>query len=171
MAWLQELNGSRHLLAVPSVTVGRDSSCDVCLGEDPRISRTHARLELREDQWVLADLASRNGTWVNDRRISEHAMRDGDRVRLGSTTLIYVIGVDPNATEGDRPFATQGYQLSERELDVLHLVAEGLTDRTIAERLSISTSTVRSHLDRIRDKTGLRRRSELTRLAVSLGPR
>jgi DNA-binding CsgD family transcriptional regulator len=48
-------------------------------------------------------------------------------------------------------------------------VAGGLTDRQIGERLFISPSTVRSHLDRIGQKTGMRRRAELTRLAVDLG--
>jgi pSer/pThr/pTyr-binding forkhead associated (FHA) protein len=168
MAWLQELDGTRHPLDEAGVTIGRDPSCGVVLLDDPQISRTHATVQLREAQWVLADMGSRNGTWVNDHRVAEHALRDGDRVRLGATTLIYAIGLDPNATEGDRRPAKAAATLSSREEQILRLVAEGLTDRVIAEHLSISTSTVRSHLDRIRDKTGLRRRSELTRFAMGL---
>lgn len=56
--------------------------------------------------------------------------------------------------------------LSKRERQLVHLVADGLTDRQIAEALFISIRTVRSHLDRIRDKTGARRRADLTRLAL-----
>jgi DNA-binding NarL/FixJ family response regulator len=48
-------------------------------------------------------------------------------------------------------------------------VADGRTDRDIADELVISVSTVRSHLDRVREKTGLRRRSELTRMAIEEG--
>jgi len=59
-------------------------------------------------------------------------------------------------------------RLSGRERELVRLVADGLTDRQIAQRLYISTSTVHSHLDRIRDKTGARRRAELTRLAATL---
>jgi len=59
--------------------------------------------------------------------------------------------------------------LSRRERELVDLVAEGLTDRQIAERLFISIRTVRSHLDRIRDKTGARRRADLTRLALDSG--
>ncbi len=59
-------------------------------------------------------------------------------------------------------------QLSAREREVVSLVAAGLTDQAIADTLFISIRTVRSHLDRIRDKTGCRRRSELTRLALDL---
>jgi len=47
------------------------------------------------------------------------------------------------------------------------LVAQGATDAQIAARLYISIRTVRSHLDRIRDKTGARRRADLTRLALT----
>ena len=50
-----------------------------------------------------------------------------------------------------------------------HLVAQGCTDAEIAAQLYISIRTVRSHLDRIRDKTGCRRRADLTRLALSTG--
>ncbi|RZQ59380.1 response regulator transcription factor [Amycolatopsis suaedae] len=59
--------------------------------------------------------------------------------------------------------------LSERERQVLSLVAAGERDQDIAEAMSISVRTVRSYLDRIRDKTGRRRRPELTRLAIEEG--
>lgn len=56
------------------------------------------------------------------------------------------------------------HKLSPRELEILALVASGETDRDIAAQLFITTATVHSHLDRIRDKTGARRRAQLTRL-------
>ena len=59
--------------------------------------------------------------------------------------------------------------LSARERELVTLVAQGCTDAQIAAQLFISIRTVRSHLDRIRDKTGCRRRADLTRLALSIG--
>ena len=59
-----------------------------------------------------------------------------------------------------------GAQLSRRERELVTLVAQGCTDAQIAAQLFISIRTVRSHLDRIRDKTGCRRRADLTRLAL-----
>jgi DNA-binding CsgD family transcriptional regulator len=59
--------------------------------------------------------------------------------------------------------------LSQREQELLALVAGGLTDAEIAGRLHISVNTVRSHLERIREKTGSRRRADLTRLALRVG--
>jgi predicted ATPase/DNA-binding CsgD family transcriptional regulator len=60
-------------------------------------------------------------------------------------------------------------KLSARERELVILVAQGRTDTQIAEQLCISVRTVRSHLDRIRDKTGCRRRADLTRLALTAG--
>ena len=57
----------------------------------------------------------------------------------------------------------------ERERDLVTLAAQGRTDAQIAVQLYISIRTVRSHLDRIRDKTGCRRRADLTRLALTEG--
>ncbi len=56
--------------------------------------------------------------------------------------------------------------LQGRELDVLRLVVQGMTDNEIGKELFISPRTVQNHLTRIREKTGLRRRAELTRWAV-----
>jgi predicted ATPase/DNA-binding CsgD family transcriptional regulator len=57
-------------------------------------------------------------------------------------------------------------KLSVRERELVILISRGRTDAQIAEQLFISIRTVRSHLDRIRDKTGCRRRADLTRLAL-----
>ena len=58
-------------------------------------------------------------------------------------------------------------ELSARERELVTLVAQGRTNAQIAAELHISVRTVGSHLDRIRDKTGCRRRADLTRLALS----
>ena len=59
--------------------------------------------------------------------------------------------------------------LSARERELVTLVAQGRTNAQIAAQLDISVRTVGSHLDRIRDKTGCRRRADLTRLALTKG--
>jgi DNA-binding CsgD family transcriptional regulator len=59
--------------------------------------------------------------------------------------------------------------LSVRERELVTLVAQGRTNAEIAAQLYLSVRTVGSHLDRIRDKTGCRRRADLTRLALSEG--
>jgi len=68
-----------------------------------------------------------------------------------------------------QPAAQGPGTLSARERELVTLVARGRTDAQIAAQLYISIRTVRSHLDRIRDKTGCRRRADLTRLALTAG--
>ncbi len=71
--------------------------------------------------------------------------------------------------EAADPSARPAVTLTNREREILALVAAGERDTDIAERLFISVRTVGSHLDRIRDKTGQRRRVDLTRYALSEG--
>ena len=59
--------------------------------------------------------------------------------------------------------------LSEREREIIALLAGGATDAQIAGQLFLSVNTVRSHLERIRDKTGARRRPDLVRYALQAG--
>jgi DNA-binding CsgD family transcriptional regulator len=73
----------------------------------------------------------------------------------------------PTPSSGPSAESAQGRaSLTPRETELLALVAQGHTDARIAEMMFISIRTVRSHLDRIRDKTGRRRRADLTRLAL-----
>ncbi len=145
---------------------------------------THATIERRGDNWVLRDAHSRNGTFVNGTRVSEHTLAAGDRISVGSWVITFVEKDDPQSTVDvgsnsarstgtarARSVEDRSQVLSARERDVLALLADGATDHQIAKALFISVATVRSHLDRIRDKTGCRRRPELTRLAVELGLR
>jgi len=163
---------TRYELTPPSTTIGRADSNDVALTDDMRVSRHHARLDLREGQWTLTDTHSANGTLVNGERVTTHALRHGDCIRLGDSTFVFVPVADPLATvtEVSEEAATPspGPALSEREREILSLVGAGRTDKEIAQDLFISVATVRSHLDRIRDKTGCRRRPDLTRLALEL---
>ncbi|MEU0599246.1 response regulator transcription factor [Streptomyces sp. NPDC006393] len=59
--------------------------------------------------------------------------------------------------------------LTGRERQILHLVAGGATDREIATQLNITENTVHTHLERLRRKSGSRRRADLTRLALEYG--
>ena len=67
---------------------------------DGRVSRVHALLECIRGAWLLADDGlSSNGTFCNDRRVRRRRLKDGDVLRLGSTTLVFR---DPNDRPRDR---------------------------------------------------------------------
>ncbi len=69
-------------------TIGRSPDCHITI-EDPLVSREHARLILADGEASVADLGSRNGTLVNGERITGlRALRDGDRIRIGTQEFV-----------------------------------------------------------------------------------
>jgi pSer/pThr/pTyr-binding forkhead associated (FHA) protein len=70
--------------------IGRTSECDICLPDDAKISRRHARLEWNGQTWVLLDEDSTNGTFVNGERVSERELRAGDVLEIGDYQLRYL---------------------------------------------------------------------------------
>lgn len=79
----------------PPVTIGRETD-NVLVLADPEVSRYHARIDAEESAWVLTDLESRNGTWVNGVRVRRVGLGAGDTVRMGKTLL----GVEAAAPGG-----------------------------------------------------------------------
>jgi hypothetical protein len=75
----------------------RDNAIQV---SDLGVSGFHARIYRSAEGYVIEDLKSRNGTWVNNARIFEATLADGDRVHLGSTDLVYEV-----LFEGEAPGA------------------------------------------------------------------
>ncbi len=95
----------RIALAGPRVTVGAEPSNDVVLDHDRTVSRVHGVFEQLGSTWLLRDLGSRNGTYVNGERISERMLRDGDQIRLGTTQLCI-----RTAPDAERRMRTQSLQ-------------------------------------------------------------
>jgi hypothetical protein len=76
----------RFAIPAAGADIGRSSECLICLA-DPQVSRRHARLDWNAGAWVITDLGSTNGTYVNGRRVPKQALRRGDEIRVGSTLL------------------------------------------------------------------------------------
>jgi FHA domain-containing protein len=84
------------------MTIGRATDNSLVL-RDGRASRHHARIDARRGTLVLSDLGSTNGSWVNDRRVESMALGEGDRIRIGATTLLVeAIETDPSAGSAGR---------------------------------------------------------------------
>jgi hypothetical protein len=83
------MNGRQHvpLVAQVPLCLGRALDNDVIL-DDTSVSRHHARLVPRVGYWLVEDLGSTHGTYVNNRRITSAPLRAGDRLRLGATELV-----------------------------------------------------------------------------------
>jgi len=81
--------GKRIALEQPSLVLGRSSSADVHLDLD-NVSRSHATIERTKQGWILKDLDSTNGTFVNELGVRERMLRDGDQIRIGRATLKFL---------------------------------------------------------------------------------
>lgn len=73
------------------IRIGRGSATDLWLAWDDQVSRLHAEVERAGDDWVLVDDGlSANGTFCNEERLEgRRRLRDGDRLRLGRTELVF----------------------------------------------------------------------------------
>jgi pSer/pThr/pTyr-binding forkhead associated (FHA) protein len=82
-----EVAGTRHTLTGAELTVGRGGGCSVVL-DDSFVSQVHARLYLSDGRWVVEDLDSTNGTWVNaDRVAGSRVLSVGDHLAMGSIVM------------------------------------------------------------------------------------
>jgi pSer/pThr/pTyr-binding forkhead associated (FHA) protein/subtilisin family serine protease len=86
-AWL-EVGTTRYPLSLQSTSIGRSRDNNIRLA-DERASRHHARIDLQQSIFVLADLDSANGTFVNGQRIQRHTLRNGDEIRIGDTRISF----------------------------------------------------------------------------------
>jgi DNA-binding CsgD family transcriptional regulator len=173
-----ESGTSRMVVRGDTVRLGRAVDNDVVLANETTVSRFHAELLFDEDGWFVRDVGSHNGTHVNGERLTADIIEPvgpSDVIGLGTVTIRLSTDLASDGLTVDSNAAFDAHRLltilSKRETEVLTLVASGRTDDQAAAELFISVKTVHSHLDRIKEKTGARRRAELTRLAVRLGLR
>lgn len=87
--------GRLHTLSNKVTTIGRGRDNDIVLPSDC-VSRRHSRLERREQRLYVVDLASTNGTYVNDesRPVRDRPLERGDQLRIGDTIFKYLSGSD-----------------------------------------------------------------------------
>ena len=87
--------GRRYLLDKDAIAIGRGRDNDIVLSSDS-VSRRHSRLERRADGIYVIDLASTNGTYVNDSNepVKERRLERGDQLRIGATIFKYLSGSD-----------------------------------------------------------------------------
>jgi hypothetical protein len=92
------VNGlTTYPLTEPVINIGRDPSNQVHL-EDLRVSRIHAQLRLIQGRFLIFDLDSLGGTFVNDIAVSSYMLNPGDVIRLAGVPLVY--GVEEDMPSG-----------------------------------------------------------------------
>ena len=88
---LEEGAGAMEFRVQPLTTVGRTRHNDIQV-DAPSVSRKHAEIALSENGYVVRDLGSENGTFVNGERIAEHVLADGDLLHFGGIGFSFHTG-------------------------------------------------------------------------------
>ena len=151
--------------------IGRAVENEICLTLDT-ISRVHARLSVGESGVIVTDLDSRNGTWVNQKRVTCVSVFPGEQIQFGNVQMILLH--DPNGvcghgsedeTRDARSASGNDVQtplpLHPAQTRVLDLFIEGMIEKQVATKLEISIHTVHNHAKKIYAAYGVRTRVEL----------
>ena len=150
---------SVYALDAEQCVVGRDPNCQVRVNEKRTdISRRHLTIMHKDSQYIIVD-HSLHGTFVNGLRVNGPTRLDSDDI-IGLANTHHML----RFMNYDQLGASQ-VNLTERENEVLILLAAGRTVKEIADDLVISQHTVSSHLKKLYEKLGVNSRSE----AVSQG--
>ncbi len=166
------------MLSKERTTIGRAAEADVPLGSDPTASRLHSAVERYRGGFVLRDLGSTNGTFLNgERLVGDRPLQPGDEVRVGASVFVFRAVEDGDSAgatiRGEAPPA-----VTRREREVLVELCRPLIDQSvafgrpstvaeIAARLYIGQATVKFHLDNLYDKFGLLEPGDGRRLSLA----
>jgi hypothetical protein len=83
------IDGDRHFtLSQAVINIGRRDENQLVI-DNPRISRTHAQLRVREGRYILLDVGSKAGTQVNGHQVKQHILRPGDVITIAGVELVY----------------------------------------------------------------------------------
>src|SRR5678816_1826089 len=89
--------------------IGRESTATLRV-PDPSVSRQHSQIERDGDKFIVTDLDSLNGTFVNDVPVKRRNLEHGDRVRFGDSQFLFL------RHEGDVPSESSEVQFDDRQL-------------------------------------------------------
>ena len=72
-----------------SLTIGREN-CNIVIDDDPKVSRLHCTLYLNQDEPIILDNSSRNGTYLNGDKVSRAQLTHDDKIVVGKTELYFL---------------------------------------------------------------------------------
>lgn len=101
-----KLKGAIFALNEESLVIGRETAANLCI-PDASVSRRHSKLEKNDTGFVLTDLESLNGTFVNDVPVKSRLLEHGDRVRIGDSQFLFLMH------EGDATSKSSDVRLDE----------------------------------------------------------
>jgi two-component system, NtrC family, response regulator HydG len=125
------LKGSVFPIEALPVVIGRDTTATLCIA-DASVSRRHSQIEKEAEQFVVLDLESLNGTFINDVPVKRRPLQHGDRLRIGDSQFLFLmhdgdVNVKSSEVRFDDGYPISGSTLQVRFNDALYLMARDLS--------------------------------------------
>ena len=135
-----KLKGAVFPLTEAPVLIGRETAANLCIA-DPSVSRRHSQIEKEGGQFVIADLESLNGTFINDVPVKRRPLAHGDRVRIGDSQFLFLLH-DGEASPASKSSEVQfeDRQLSGSTIQVNFNDAIYLMARDLSALMKVSTT-------------------------------
>jgi len=115
--------GTRFELHDSALRIGRDAANNIQI-HDTEVSRHHAEIRRDDQQYVLSDLGSSNGTFVNGRRVRQHRLVSGDHVQVGRTLMLYTGPADDSAEDLSESVRIAAADEPEDRSHIIHSVTQ-----------------------------------------------
>ena len=126
-----KLKGAIFTISEDEVVIGRETAANICIA-DASVSRRHSRIEKNDERFVITDLESLNGTFINDVPVKTRTLEHGDRVRIGESQFLFLLH------DGDLSSQSSQVRMDDRQMlsgstvqvrfdDALYLMARDLS--------------------------------------------
>ena len=134
-----KLKGTIFSIDVDTFVIGRETAANVCIA-DASVSRRHSKIEKQDNGFLVTDLESLNGTFVNDLPVKSRILQHGDRIRIGDSQFIFLTEEGAIASRSsevnlDEAQVVSGPTLQIRIDDAMYLMA-----RDLSALLKVATS-------------------------------
>jgi len=124
------LKGSVFAIEDPPVVIGRETSATLCIA-DASVSRRHSKIEKEVENFVIEDLDSLNGTFINEVPVKRRELQHGDRIRIGDSQFIFLTHDGDFKASGEIRFdegpVISGSTLQFKFNDALYVMARDLS--------------------------------------------
>src|SRR5215212_6007178 len=126
-----KLKGAIFAINEDALVIGRETAANLCIA-DASVSRRHSIIEKKEQGFVITDLESLNGTFVNDVPIKARLLEHGDRVRIGDSQFLFLTHEGEATAKSsevklDEAHVVSGSTVQIRFDDALYLMARDLS--------------------------------------------
>jgi len=133
-----KLKGAIFTVDEEPMTLGRETAANLCIA-DTSVSRRHSRIEKQGEKFVIADLGSLNGTFVNDVPVGKRVLEHGDRIRIGESQFLFLVNEGATTSNSSEVKIDEGSVLTGSTVQVRFDDALYLMARDLSALMKVST--------------------------------